>query len=194
MAVLNLLPNIVIEQLRRENVVLAGGIIRDVVAGLPVKDIDIFCHSAEQAERLALEASPFVKHTLFAYTVALSLPVQYVYYKDFADSEALVNMFDFRACGASLEWVNYSWAFPSGGWVGHALDGFHEDCSSRTLHFMSQPKDAGKLTALDRALKLARKGWTLSTSEAARIISHFEPSFTPERVHYAFRPGYGGTR
>jgi hypothetical protein len=59
---------------------------------------------------------------------------------------------------------------------------------------MSQAKDAGKLTALDRALKLSRKGWMLSTGEAAAIITHFEPTFEPERVRYAFRPGYGGHR
>lgn len=188
LAALNLLPDVVIEQIKREDVVLAGGLIRDIVTGVPPKDIDIFCHSRAQAERLALEASPFVRQSLFAFSVSIGgLPVQYVFYKEFTDDWELISQFDFRACCAGVSWKN-------GWWVGIAVEGFHEDCRTKILRFMSQTKDAGKLTALGRALNLAKKGWTLSTNEAAKILTHFEPEFTNERVTYAFRPGYGGTR
>lgn len=193
MAVLNMLPAVVIEQLRRENIVLAGGIIRDTVAGLPVKDVDIFCQSREQAERLARELTgPFLSahESLFAFTVdglnGLKLPIQYVFYKEYGDAADLVSQFDFRVCCAGIYWAD--------GWRSTAVYGFHADCAGRVLHFMSQAKDAGKLTALGRALKLAQKGWKLSTQEAAAIITHFEPTFQPERVKHAFRPGYGGSR
>lgn len=203
--VLHLLPAAVQAQLQRENVVLAGGVIRDTVAGLPVKDIDIFCHSEEQAERLAREVSTFVQHTLFAYSVNLGIPIQYVYYKDFTDARDLVSQFDFRACCAGLYWDE---AFGLGAnlgssWRGVAVEGFHADCAERQLRFMSQPKDNGKLTALGRALRLAKKGWTLSTDEAASIIEHWQGRWEGEaimppadltarreRIRCAFRPGY----
>jgi hypothetical protein len=187
--VLRLIPAAVQAQLVREDVVVAGGAIRDTVTGLPVKDLDIFCHSEEQAERLAAEVSPFVRHTLFAYSVTLDgIPVQYVFYKDFTTPEDLISQFDFRACCAGVYWTNVF------GWSGVAVEGFHADCNSRVLRFMSQVKDAGKLTALARALSLAQKGWKLSTEEAAAIITHFSPTHTLEQVRYAFRPGYGGRR
>lgn len=191
--VFELIPAPVISQLQRENVVLAGGVIRDTVAGLPVKDVDIFCHSEEQAARLAGEASTFVRHTLFAYSVDLGIPIQYVYYKDFTDARDLVSQFDFRACCAGIYWYgcyNSATGQPAH-WEGVAVEGFHSDCTARQLHFMSQPKDNGKLTALGRALQLAKKGWTLSTDEAASIVTHWQGDTTQrERIRRAFRPGY----
>jgi hypothetical protein len=199
-SVMDRVPSAVKGQLIRENVVLAGGVIRDTVAGLPIKDLDIFCHSREQAERLALEVSPFVKRTLFAFSVDLGIPVQYVFYKDFTDAKDLVSQFDFRACCAG---IYYTRAF---GWSGVAVEGFHADCAGKLLTFMSQQKDEGKLTALGRALSFAKKGWTLSASQAADIILHwqgvkpnpdelFGVDFTYEDRHaevvHAFRPCYG---
>lgn len=202
--VLHLIPAAVQAQIQWEDVVLAGGAIRDTVAGLPVKDIDIFCHSEEQAERLSRELADSdmpVRKTLFAYSVELAIPVQYVFYKDFTDALDLVGQFDFRACCAGIYWEHATrpnddvgFAEVPAHWEGIAVDGFHADCRDHALRFMSQPKDNGKLTALGRALHLANKGWTLSTSEAANIIAHFEPSFEAERVQRAFRPGYGGAR
>lgn len=203
-SVLDHVPPFVQEQMKRENVVLAGGLIRDVIAGLPVKDVDIFCHSQEQAERLAMEAGTYVTKTLFAFTVkTLRLPVQYVFYKEFADATELVSQFDFRACCAGIYWepaCGLATADYLGGrWVGIAADGFHVDCEDKELRFMSQKKDEGMLTALGRALKLTAKGWHLSTNEAAAIITHWQGAkptdvdyeFRREGVYAAFRPHYG---
>jgi hypothetical protein len=191
--VLSLLPAVVYQQLQRENVVLAGGAIRDTLAGIPVKDIDIFCHSEEQAARLALELAPFARHTTFAYTVPLEgLPVQYVYYKDFTTPEDLVQQFDFRACCAGIYWTATPDARPFPPmWVGLAVEGFHADVEARVLRFMSQLKDAGKLTALRRALDFVPKGWTISNEDLTGILTHFEPSIQPDRARRSFRPCYG---
>lgn len=197
-AVLDLVPLHVQVQLQSNNSVLAGGCIRDTVAGLSVKDLDIFCHSGEQAERLAVEASPFVSKTLFAYTTkTLRLPVQYVFYKDFTDIFDLIGQFDFRACCAGIRWI------PGHGWDGVAVEGFHMDVEARELTFMSQQKDAGKLTALGRALKFAQKGWTLPVDQAADIIIHWQNSqdedtrptvdlaYRRPAVVHSFTPHYG---
>jgi hypothetical protein len=185
-AVLALVPGAVQEQLKREAIVLAGGLIRDTVAGVQVKDVDIFCHSEWQAEKLATEVSPFVRHTTFAYSVQMALPVQYVYYKDFEDAKDLISQMDFRACCAGIYWDR-----EAATWVGVAVEGFRDDCRARELHFMSQLKDAGKLTALGRALEFAKRGWTLSTDEAVAIITHYDPLKTADAVRHAFRPCYG---
>jgi hypothetical protein len=183
--VLSLLPAVVYQQLQRENVVLAGGAIRDTLAGIPVKDIDIFCHSEEQAARLALELAPFARHTTFAYTVPLEgLPVQYVYYKDFTTPEDLVSQFDFRACCHGIYWNGAEFE-------GVSVLFARLDCVMRELRFLSQLKDAGKLTALRRALDFAPKGWTISDEDLAGILTHFEPSIQPDRARRSFRPCYG---
>jgi hypothetical protein len=185
--VLRQVPSVVRAQMRRENVVLAGGIIRDTVAGLPVKDIDLFCHSGEQAERLALEASTYVKHTTFAYTAeGFPLPVQYVFYKDYKDAPDLISQFDFRACCAGIFYDQAARMFQ-----GVSVEGFNADCRDRVLRFMSQEKDKEKLTALRRALDFSTKGWTISNDEVTNILVHFEPTFKPDRVRLSFRPCYG---
>lgn len=196
--VLSLLPPAVLKQLQRENVVLAGGCIRDVLAGIPVKDLDVFCHSEKQAEHLAMAVSPFARHTTFAYSVVVApcpLPIQFIYYKDFSNAEDLISQMDFRACCAGIYWDGNEF-------VGVAVDGMRFDCQARELHFMSQKKDEGKLTALRRALDFSRKGWTISNEELADIIVHYEdtvaplalPSSRTERrasVVKSFRPAYG---
>ena len=190
--VLSLVPAPVLAQMQRENVVLAGGAIRDVLAGLPVKDIDIFCHSEEQARRLATEVSTFVRHTTFAYTASIGpLPIQYVFYKDFTTAEDLVQQFDFRACCAGVYWQPYARGPVMGLWNGVAVEGFHADAVARVLTFMAQQKDAGKLTALRRALDFAQKGWTISNLELAGIVTHFAPSLPADIVRGSFRPCYG---
>lgn len=183
--------------LMRETVVLAGGVIRDTLAGLPIKDVDIFCHSEYQAQKLALRVSGYVRHTTFAYSVTVDdRPVQFVFYKDFEDAKDLVRQFDFRACCAGIYWNREKWGsfYTDAKWVGVAVEGFHADCASRVLHFMSQPKDADKLTALRRAVDFTRKGWSISNAELAGIVSHFAPELDRERVRHSFRPAYGGRR
>jgi hypothetical protein len=188
-SVLYKVPDAVRFQLKTNPVVLAGGVIRDTAAGLPVKDIDIFCHSAEQAEKLATEAASFVRKTLFAYSVTLDgVSVQYVFYKDFTDAKDLISQFDFRACCAGVYFSDGDF----GEWRGVAVEGFHADCRDKVLRFMSQEKDAEKLTALRRALDFAKRGWTISNDEVTNILTHWEPTFEPERVKHSFRPAYGG--
>lgn len=181
---LNVLQIIALEM---EPVVIAGGVIRDTVATLPVKDVDIFCRSGDQAERLAKVLSPFVRRTTFAYSVLeYDRPIQFVYYKGFTDASDLIGQFDFRACCAGILWDQ-----PSARWVGLAVEGFREDCLSKALRFMAQAKDAGKLTALGRALQLAKRGWDLPTDEAAAIVTHWQPTLDVVGARRAFRPHYG---
>jgi hypothetical protein len=183
------IPASLYKLLKCENVVLAGGCIRDTVAGLPVKDIDVFCHSEEQARNLAVRLSTFVLHTTFAYSVNDGVPIQFVYYKDFTDAKDLISQFDFRACCAGIYWQPD--VSNTGSWVSIAIEGFREDCEARVLRFMSQKKDENKLTALRRALNFALKGWTISDDELASVITHWEPTIDVERVKHSFRPCYG---
>jgi hypothetical protein len=181
--------------IREPGPVVAGGLIRDVFAGLEPKDVDIFCHSEEQAERLAFQAAngkpDRIRRTTFAYSVSgLSLPVQFIFFKGFETVEELVGQFDFRACCAGIRFYDEPSRF---GWEGVAVEGFREDCNDRVLRFMSQDKDRDKLTALRRALNFAAKGWKIENEEVGKILTHFEPtlSLEPERVARAFKPAYG---
>jgi hypothetical protein len=177
-------------QLRDSDAVLAGGLIRDVIAGVEPRDVDIFCHSEAQAADLAAGSAVFVRHTTFAYTVAPdsfgSLPVQFVYYKDFQDARDLITQFDFRACCAGIYYDKVV-----GRWDGGAIEGFRADCQAKALRFMSQDKDRDKLTALRRALNFAAKGWTIHNEEVCKIVTHFEPALNVERVRGSLKPAYG---
>lgn len=181
-------PHDILALARRENVVIAGGVVRDTIAKLPVKDIDIFCHSREQAERLALLSSPFVHHTTFAYSVEVAgAHVQFIFYKEFETPEELIGQFDFRACCAGVYFDASALE-----WRSTAVQGFEDDCRTRRLLFLSQPKDSGKLTPLARALHFVSKGWTIDTNELSGIVTHWSPIHDREAVKRSFRPAYGG--
>lgn len=185
-AVLRFVPHAVKEILMHNRVTLAGGAIRETVTGGAVKDIDIFCHSEAEALRLASTLGP-VARSLNAYNVtADGLPVQFVFFRDYTDAEDLISQFDFRACCAAVYWDVFQ------GWRGIAVDGFEQDCKRRVLTFLRQPKDAGSLVPLQRALRLAEKGWHLPAKQTEAILTHWDATIAAEHVRRSLKPSYGG--
>lgn len=186
-AVLANIPGALFDVLKTQRVVLAGGVVRDAVSGDKVKDVDVFCHSREDAARLALSLG-VVRTTTFSSSVELGLPVQFVFYREYSSPAELIRQFDFRACGAAVYYTE-------NGFVGVALEGFEEDVKARRLTFLHQPKDEGSLVPLKRVMHFVQKGWRISDDGLSGILSHFEPTLKPERVSLALRPhSYGGRR
>ena len=75
--------------------VLAGGVIRDVIAGCSVKDIDIFCPDTETASRCALGLGT-VRRSRYAFNVRVcGMPVQFIYFGTFRSVEELVSQLTF---------------------------------------------------------------------------------------------------
>ena len=215
--VISQVPEMALFLLKTSHAVLAGGFVRDVLLGLSPKDLDIFCDSANEANLAAYYATLYtpgarVKRSTYARSVELGgMPVQFVFYREFASAGDLVSQFDFRACAAGVYWSTEREA-----WQGVCVSGFHEDLANRRLTFLHQPKDAGSLVPLKRALHLVSKGWKLPDESVAGILTHWRPSLAdqPEEpnplsplglpnlrpsgsasVLRSLRPGsYGGTR
>ena len=182
--------------------VLAGGFIRDVLLGETPKDLDVFCASAMDADwcaKLATDALAVewplvnVRRSTFSRTIQAdpeALPAQFVFYREFLDAEDLVSQFDFRACAAGIYWDP-----TQGEFRGVCVSGFYEDLAAKRLTFLHQPKDAGSLVPLKRALHLAAKGWKLPDESTAAILGHWQPSLAQETTLRSLRPGsYGGRR
>jgi hypothetical protein len=187
--VLGSLPEIVLQQMKEDDVVLAGGAIRSIVTGEQIRDIDIFCHSEEQAARLALDAShgSLIKKTFLSFTINLNgLIVQYVYYKPFIDGLDLIKSFDYLMSCAEIHWDKATESF-----VGLCLEGFYTDCATKTLTFRKAEKDRGTLCPLRRALKFTSRGWAISDCDLGDILHHYKPEIDPYEAASACAPAYG---
>ena len=159
--------------------VLAGGFIRDILAGDEPKDLDVFCATRQESDWCALLlAGPLgeVRNSTFSRTVDSDLPVQFVFYREFLDAEDLISQFDFRACAAGIYWCPNRREF-----VGVCVSGFYGDLEAKRLTFLHQQKDAGSLVPLKRALHLATKGWKLPDESVAGILTHWQPALLPDR-------------
>ncbi len=169
LATLALLPADVAGVLRDlgPRAVLAGGMVRSVVSGAPVHDIDIFVQAtADEARRIAhaLAASAPVAETSIAFTVERPTPVQIIFGRPFHDVPDLLAGFDFTVCKAGIWWT------PTRSWRSAAPQAFYDDLASLRLTYSGPPRDGIPwFNTLERVVKLARRGYTIDLPTLMRI-------------------------
>ena len=166
--VIDQIPAIVVEQLKNNDVVLAGGFIRDTLLGLPVSDLDIFCKSKELAKSLSeVDGELGILETSCSFTrIVDGLKIQYIYSRPFEAALPLIEDFDFTCCGVALVWYFSSW-------IWYKVDGFESDASDMKLVFRCAEFNKGNLNALGRAFKFVQKGWYLPEAEQVKLIHHY---------------------
>lgn len=169
------IPEHIQEQLKTNDILVAGGFIRDILVDLPVSDLDIFCKTDEIAKTLAEYGNDGlgVVKTECSYTVLHGdLKIQYIYCRPFTDPDSLINEFDFTCCGVALKWEGGYWKY-------YAVAGFEEDTRDQVLVFRNADYNRGNLGALSRAFKFTARGWFLSQLEMAKIVHHYI-AYSPE--------------
>lgn len=156
-------------------VLVAGGLIRAVVAGEAVSDVDVFTSSSEGAEALvegllarrglAVARSGVVvtpnARTILPEVKAPGLPIQVVTRWTFADAAALLADFDFSVACAAV-WCE------DGKWQSLAHHRFYVDLAARRLTYLSPPKEAGG--SLLRLQRFAARGYRASAFQVTRIV------------------------
>jgi hypothetical protein len=209
--VLNALPpDIKIQlQLNPNKAFLAGGFIRDIVAGDEPNDIDIFVKGEAFAAQLCAEYAQDRKtfKTGLAWNVEAKegeYAVQYIYaLPPWGDAWDILSKFDFRMSQAAL-WFDdrvYDGSYDENSegdtyrkdWNHCCIDGFYQDVEKRELKLSPRMSLLqGNLRSLVRALKFAARGWTLDKENLVAILKAYDNTKSEKEIQAALEsPLYG---
>jgi len=152
--------------------VVAGGLLRAVVAKEEVRDVDVFAASKElalgAAERLDQGRGRLLRGKSAVTVVASSTykyPVQLVHRWSFASPAELVESFDFSVCQAVL------WYDGLGTARGIAGSRFYEDVHYKRLAYSSPVRDEEAGASFLRVLKYYQKGYKISFGSLGKVAA-----------------------
>jgi hypothetical protein len=169
---------------------VAGGAIRAAVAGEPVKDIDIFTTSTDSVplavsryiHEFPSDAECVETKTPCTRTVATVVsdipPVQFVNNVSYGSPGMCLMQFDFTVCQAAL-WHD------GDGWRSICTDEFIRDVADKRLVYTSPNRVEAPGGSLWRAFKYARKGYSITQTELAKLVvrlNHSLEKFDDERT------------
>jgi hypothetical protein len=173
--VLSRVPSDVRDLVKERGLIIAGGLIRSVIAGERINDIDIFGPSKEAlhdaAKDLALKRRAKLHETDNAFTVLAHphRPVQFIHRWVFDDPQECCESFDFTIAQAAIYWDR------SGGDEGHwataCADRFYSDLAAKRLYYTapSRTEDAGG--SIMRVRKFLKNGYNIQAPSLAGVIA-----------------------
>lgn len=165
------LPLFIIEMMKQEGskLFMAGGFIRASVSGEVASDMDFFCPTAADAERIAYaladKAGVKLHKTDNAYTVRLkTIPAQFIHRWTFAEPADVVPSFDFTIAKAVVWWDGEYM-------VGKCDAGFYPDLAAKRLVYCSPVRNEDAGGSLLRVLKFYQRGYRIPLSSLAAVIA-----------------------
>lgn len=168
------LPKDIRELMKRHNLMLGGGFIRETVLGDKPNDIDLFGESSTVLQLAATElyhsrnAQARVLNTKNAITQVQPprTAVQYITRWVFNRPAPLVESFDFSVCQAVVYWD-----FEAKQWDSLIADHFYADLASKRLVYTApnRAEDAGG--SLLRMRKFLNRGYHISAENMAAVIA-----------------------
>ena len=169
--ILRRLPRQVREQMKKADLVLAGGFIRACIAGQDVNDIDMFASTPKEAEYAADAMKAELNGTLFktdnAYTVkGLAVPIQYVHRWVFDNPSSVVESFDFTIARAAIwfDRADYCWE--------SAIDpDFYRDLAGRRLIYRSPERNEDAGGSMLRVLKFYKRGYRIPIDSLGAVLA-----------------------
>jgi hypothetical protein len=166
-----------VTKLLRDNpgkLILAGGFIRNVIAGFPASDVDLFGTSKEFLESIAKDLTIQRKGRMFqtknAITVLSSarIPVQFITRWLFEYPEQVVASFDFTTCQAVI-WAQSKGTGPVY-FESAVADNFYSDLAARRLVYTSPDRDEEAGGSMLRVMKFVKKGYNIQADSLAAVI------------------------
>jgi hypothetical protein len=173
------LPKFVIDTLEYYGgkVIVAGGFLRSVIAGEPVKDIDLFVDNQITAENIVVdftrEGGRSVTRTANAITLRFSgdgvtatkhePPIQIITRWTYTKPEDVIASFDFTIAQAGL-WFD-------GEWKGVCSKTFMVDLSLKQLVYTSPLRNEDCAGSLCRVLKFVKRGYNIDTKNMSAVIT-----------------------
>ena len=167
------LPMGLMELMEDNNIFLAGGAIRAIIAGEEVKDFDLFTSSAGKARQYAESVSEKFNNegyleTENAFTVKDdmdSIPdIQFIHRWTFNNEWELIWSFDYTIAQAAI------W-FENGDWKSVAAPRFYDDLEAKQLTYTTPDREEEPGGSLLRMRKFLRMGYDISSHDMAKVIS-----------------------
>ena len=145
------------------DVVLAGGFVRDIIAGVEPSDVDMFASRKVSASRFLTLARTYkiTKSTTSIAEFAGPLPIQVIWPKA-EPLEHVATRFDFACCLGLV-------AYGDDGWYGKCHPTFYKDVKDRRLTLLGADKVRSR--SLQRVLKLVAKGCSIEPEDLATIVA-----------------------
>lgn len=165
---------------------LAGGFIRDTIAGLPVKDIDLLgdskglLHTA--AHVLKTERAERGDHVRLHETdnaITLLAPpraaVQFITRWTFDGAGTLLESLDFTVCQAAI----WSWG---GQWQSLCSEGFYPDLAARRLVYTFPAREEEAGGSLMRVRKFLGRGWNIQADSLGGVVARVAQKIDWEKI------------
>jgi hypothetical protein len=171
------IPKLVRELLQSsDRIFLGGGFIRDTIAGLPVKDVDLLGSSQMGLKAAAEElkakyaADGGAKVVLHETDNAITLlapprtPVQFITRWTFDNPAAAMESFDFTVCQAVI-------FFGDGIWQSRCSERFYPDLAARRLVYTYPQREEEAGGSLMRVRKFLGRGWNIQADSLGGVVA-----------------------
>lgn len=154
---------------------LAGGFIRDTIAGLPVKDLDLLGDSQTVLKAAAnvlkgersLHGHDVKMHETDNAITLLAPPrvaVQFITRWTFDEAEALIRSLDFTVCQAAI-------CSSGGQWQSMCSEAFYEDLAARRLVYTYPQREEEAGGSLMRVRKFLGRGWNIQADSLGGVVA-----------------------
>jgi len=151
---------------------VAGGFIRETIAGNEVRDVDIFGPTKGQlldaAESFAAARKVKTHVTDNAITVLSPprMPVQFITRWVFDSAEPLIKSFDFTVCQAVI-WYDRQAEL----WCSAIGEGFYPDLAARRLVYTLPMREEEAGGSMMRVRKFLARGWNIQAPSLGAVIA-----------------------
>lgn len=166
------LPRDVRDMLMNAPFFVAGGFIRETIAGGEVRDIDVFGPTRGQlldaadsfAKRRQVE--PHVSDNAITVLCPPRLPVQFITRWTFQDGSSVVKSFDFTVCQAAV-WFDRTEKV----WRSEIGEGFYPDLAARRLVYTMPTREEEAGGSMMRVRKFLMRGYNIQATSLGAVIA-----------------------
>lgn len=151
---------------------IAGGFIRETIAGNKAHDVDLFGPIKEglgiAAELIAAKREARLYKTDNAITVLTGsrMPIQFITRWLYTDPQKLLHEFDFTVCQAVI-WFDKT----DGLWKSSISDGFYPDLAARRLVYTYPQREEDAGGSMLRVRKFLQRGYSIQALSLGGVIA-----------------------
>lgn len=178
------LPSDLIEQIKLTlSVVVAGGFIRDLIAGERIRNIDVFGVTKETLSMVATNLKTIRNGRLHFTDNAITLlspprmPIQFITRWLFMSSADILASFDFTICQALVRWDTLN-----NKWMGECGSMFYHDLASKRLRYTNPVREEEAGGSMLRVIKFVEKGYHISPESLGKVIGRLVGKVDFERL------------